>query len=156
MVLLRGVAPGVGHEEAAFVECDSLRFIAHLGCCNHLEGLDVNLCYKAFIKILETILRAALVAIARDVDKLAVATKFAIVGYILCGSHGLALRSDELYDVRPVDGNGNEVVINLDDVVGRVTQLLSVHVAEPLVAHHMVVLKVGQTAIVCLPHTFVQ
>ena len=95
-------------------------------------------------------------SIAGDIDVLAVAAEPAVVGNVLRSGNCPAIGGDELYDVRPVDGDGDEVFVHLDDVVGGVAQLVAVPVAEPLVAYHLSVLEVGDASVVSLPHPFVQ
>ena len=94
--------------------------------------------------------------VAGDIDILSVGTQLAVVGNILGGSHCRAIGSDKLYDIRPVDGNSNEVVVYLDDIVGGITYLHTILITKPLVAHHMVVFEIGHTPIISLPHAFIQ
>ena len=156
MVLLCSIASGVGYEEMTVIEGDAFRLVAHLGGSNGLEGADVNLGYEALLEIFISTGGQALVAIAGDVDVAAVGAQLTVVGNVLGGCHGLTLRGDELHDVRPVDSDGDEAVVHLYDVIGRVAKLLPVLVAKPLVADHLIALKVGQTTIVGLPHALVQ
>ena len=131
MILLCGIAAGVGHEEATLVQGDAFWLVAYLSGCHDLEGTEVYLSHEAFVEILRTSGCLALMAIAGDIDIAAVGAKLAIIGYVLGGSHSLAFRSDELHDVRPVHGDGDEVVVHLDDVIGSVAYFLSVHITEP-------------------------
>ena len=140
----------------SLIEGDTFWLIAHLGSSNNLESADINFGYISFCEVLHTIGRNALVTIAGDINVLAVCAELTIVGNVLSSCYGFAVGCDELHDVRPVDGNSNQVVINLNDVVGCVADFITVLVAKPLVAHHMVILEVGHASVISLPDTFVQ
>ena len=55
-----------------------------------------------------------------------------------------------------VQGDGYEVVVNLDDVVWSIAELVAVDVAKPLVALHFPILEVCHAAVVSLPVAFVE
>ena len=134
MVLVEGVAAGVGDENLALVVGYSLGLVADLGGCHNLEGGDVDFGHIAAGELLHPVVYLALVAVGRDVDVPAsVRGQLAVVGDVLGGGHGGAVGADELDDVGPVDGHGDEVVVYLDDVVGGVAEFVAVFLAEPLV-----------------------
>ena len=153
--LLR-IPAGVGHEETALVERDALGLVAHLAGGNHLEAAQVYLRHETSVEVRRAVDGLALVAVARHIDVLAVGAKAAVVGDVLCGGHCDAVGTDELNDVRPVDGNGDEVRVDLYDVVRRVAKLVAIPVAKPLVADDGAVLEVAEPTVISLPHALVQ
>ena len=156
IALLFSITAGVCHEEASFVERYALGLVADLAGSDDLEVADVNLRNIAFVEIHRAADGLALVSVARHIDVSAVTTQATIVGNVFRSSHSGAVRTDELHDVRPVDGNGDEIVAHLNDVVRRVANLVAVLVAEPLIAENRAILKVADSSVVCLPHAFVQ
>ena len=90
--------------------------------------------------------------IACDVEIHSVGTHAAVVGHVLCGTACCAIGVDVLDDVRPVDGNGYQRVVHLDDVVGSVAKFHAVDGAEPLVGQYSRCrVVVGQLSVVRLP-----
>ena len=156
MTFLKGITSCVGHKETAFIESNPLWLVAHFTSGNNLESANVNLCHKTLVEVNCPFDCLAFVSVTGDVDVLSVAAKPAVVGNVLCRGNCFAIRVDELHNVRPVDGNGNEGVVNLYDVVRRIAKFHTVSVPEPLVADYRAVLKVAESPIVGLPHAFVQ
>ena len=90
--------------------------------------------------------------IAGDVEKRSVRTHAAVVGHVLCSTAGCPIGVDVLDDVRPVDSNGYQRVVHLDDVVWSVAQFRAVDGAEPLVGQYSRCgVVVGQLSVVRLP-----
>ena len=156
VALLQRIAARVGHEEVALIQGYAFGLVAHLAGSHYLVVAQVYLGHEALVEVAGAADGLTLVAVAGHIDVLPVAGQTAVVGYVLGSCHGQPLGGHELYDVRPVQGYGYEIVVNLDDVVGRVAQFGAVLVAEPLVAHDGAVLKVAQPAVVGLPNAFVQ
>ena len=155
MIFLVGISAGVGDEEGAVVVGDTLRFVAHLHCVDGLERCGVDFCHKTACEGLCPGSGGTFMAVGGDVEVGAVGGKAAIVGHIFGASHSLALFVDELDDVRPVDRDGYQVLFHLDDILGGISKFIAIHVAKPLVAHHVVIFEIGKSAIVRLPRPFV-
>lgn len=141
MVLcLRGVAARVGNVEPSVVVGYALRFVAHVAGVDNILRAQVDFCH------------IAVVGIRRYIEKsTAVGSKPPVVGYILRGGYGRAVGPYVLYDVRPVDADGNERVVHLENVVGRVAKFVSgVLLLEPAVCQHTVV-EQGERRVVHAP-----
>ena len=156
MGFLKGVASSVCHEEITIIVGNAFRLITYFYSIHYSECLYVNLCHIALFKILKAIHSSAFMTIRRDIYVLAVSGKFAIIRHFLGRSHGFALRSDKLHDVRPIYGNGYQIVVNLYYVVRSVAEFRLVVVTKPLVTHHFAIFKVGHLAVVALPITLIQ
>ena len=87
-------------------------------------------------------------SVASDIYVVPIRTEFTIARDILGSSHSPTLRRYKLYDVRPVDSNGYQIVVYLNNVVWRVANLLAIHIAKPLIAYHMIILEIGQFTII--------
>ena len=123
------VAASVSHIEPSFVKAHSFWLPSGLTSGYHLLCPDINLRYIALLECLRT----AFVSVAGDVEVVAVAAHSAVVRHILRRSASFAVGVDVLDDVAPVDGNGYQRVVHLDDVVWRVAKLDAVDGTEPLV-----------------------
>ena len=148
MRLLKSIAAGVGHEEAAVVISYAFGFVTDLNGGDDLESRSVDFGDEPFGKFLVFVADAAFVTVGRNVDIVAVRGELAVIGHVLGGGDSLAVGGDELDDIRPVDGNCDQIVVDRDDVVGRVAELRAVDVAEPLVADDLAVLEIGDLAVV--------
>ena len=156
MILLCSITTRISDKKITIIEGNALRFVAHLCGSNHFKCRYINLSHIALFKILKATSSQALMTIACHIDILSIRAQLPVVGNILNGSYFPTLWCDKLYDIRPVDGNSNEVVVYLDDIIRCITNLLAILITKPMVAHHVVLFKVGHTAVVCLPHAFVQ
>ena len=145
---LVSIATRISYKQSAIIQGDAFGLIANLRSCHHLKGSKIYLCHIAPIKILSTTRRLALVSVASDIYVVPIRTEFTIVRDILSSSHSPTLRRYKLYDVRPVDSNGYQIVVYLNNVVWRVANLLAIHIAKPLIAYHMIILKIGQFTII--------
>ena len=132
MSLGESVASGICHIEFALIKTHTFRLPAHLTSGNHLLGLHINLCH---IPLFEGLV-AALVGVGCDVEIVAVCAHAAIVGHILRSPASRSVGMNILDDVRPVHGDGNERIIHLDNIIGRISQFATVHLSEPLVGEH--------------------
>ena len=132
MILRESVASGICHIEFALIKTHSFWLPAHLASGNHLLGLHINLSH---IPLFEGLV-AAFVGVGCDVEIVAVCTHAAIVRHILGSPASRSVGMNILDDVRPVHGDGNERIIHLDDVIGRISQFAAVHLSEPLVGEH--------------------
>ena len=132
MSLGESVASGICHIEFAFVKAHSLWLPAHLASSNHLLGLHIYLSHITFFEGLVAIF----VSIGGDVEIVAVCAHSAIVGHILGSPASRSVGMNILDDVRPVHGNGNERIIHLDNIIGRISQFAAVHLSEPFVGEH--------------------
>ena len=156
MSLLEGIAAGVHHEEAPVVKCQSLRFVSYLHGIGDRESGSVDFSHIASGEGACLAADDTFMGVAGDVDVTAVGGQLAVVGHILGGGDGGAVRADELDDIRPVDGDGQQLGVHLHYVVRRVAELVAVYLAEPFVAHYAAVLEVGDAAVVRLPAAFVE
>ena len=132
MILRESVASGICHIEFALIKTHAFWLPAHLASGNHLLGLHI---YLSHIPLFESLV-AALVGVGGDVEIVAVCAHSAIVGHILGSPASRSVGMNILDDVRPVHGDGNERIIHLDDVIGRISQFAAVHLSEPLVGEH--------------------
>ena len=130
-VVLRlcGVAARVGYVEPPVIVGDALRLVAHVA------GVDDELRREVYLR------HISVVGVRRDVEVAAVVGSHApVVRYVLRGSDGGAVGSDVLHYVRPVDGDGYQRVVHLQNVVSRVAESLArVLLPEPVVGEHAVV-----------------
>ena len=156
MVFLKRVSARVGHEEMAFVIGDSLWLVSDLAGRDDLKCLNVYLSHIAPRKCVKAMDGAALMPIGGHIHISSVCGELAVVGHVLRLCHALSVGRYELDDVAPVDGDCNQAVVDLDDVVRGITQLPLIDIPEPLVADHLAVFKIGDFAIVGLPVSFVQ
>ena len=148
MILREGVSSSVADIESPVIEFDGFGFPSHLTRGHHLLCPDVYLGHIAFFEGLV----ATHVGIAGDVEICSVRTHAAVVGHVFCGATCSAIRVDVLDDVRPVDSNGYQRVVHLDDVIGSVAQFRAVDGAEPLVGQYSRCrVVVGQLSVVRLP-----
>ena len=132
MPLGESVASGICHIEFALIKTNSFWLPAHLASGNHLLGLHINLSH---IPLFESLV-AALVGVGCDVEIVAVCAHAAIVGHVLGSPTSRSIGMNILDDVRPVHSDGNQRIIHLDDVVGRISQFAAVHLSEPLIGKH--------------------
>jgi len=147
-----GISARVGHIEPPVVEAHALR-LPPCGAGGH--DLLCAQVYLGHVSLLES-LAAAPVGIRRDVEVAPVGAHPAVVGHVLRGAARRAVRVDVLDDVGPVHGDGNQRVVDEQDVVRRVAELKAVPGAEPLVGQHArgaVVIR--ELAVVRLPVAFV-
>ena len=117
--LAERVAARVGNIEHPFVEAYAFRLPPHLTGDHHILGLEV---YLRHITTGES-LRATLVGVRRDIEIPPVATHAAVVGHVFRCTASRAVGVDILYDVGPIDGDGYQRVVDMQDVVWRVTNL---------------------------------
>ena len=156
VVLLKGVTSGIGNEQMTFIQCDAFRFVTHFTCSDNLECAEVYLGNITFCKRDISVYCSALMTIRRYIYILAVGGKFTVIWHIFGSCYSLTLGCNELHYVAPIDGDGNQVVVHLYNVVGRVAKFLSVDISKPLVTYYLSVFKVSNLAIVCLPNPFVK
>ena len=64
---------------------------------------------------------------------MAVGSHFAVVRHVFCGSARGAIGANKLYNVRPVYADSQQRVVNLNDIVWRVTQFFAVNLVKPFV-----------------------
>ena len=99
----------------------------------------------------------ALVGIRCHVEKpLAVGSQTAVVGDVFGSGYRRAVRSDILYNVRPVDANGYQRVVDVQNIVARIAQMLPrILLLKPSVGNHSVVDE-RQRRIVHTPQSLAQ
>ena len=152
MSLLEGIAAGVGHIEHVFVEPHALRLPAHLAGADNGFRLHVDLGHIAFGERGG----ATFVGIRSDIKILSVGTETAVVGHALRGPAGRAIGVDKLDDVAPVDGNGDQRVVDLDNIIGGITELRLVDMTKPLVGQRIcLAVIICQLSVVTLPVAFI-
>ena len=95
-------------------------------------------------------------SIGSDVEVGAVGAHPAVVRDILGSAHVLTFLIDILDDIRPIDANGKQVVVDLNDIVWRVAEFFVIYGTEPLVGESASCgIVERQLPIVALPVTFV-
>ena len=152
MSLGESVASSICHIEFALIKTHAFWLPAHLASGNHLLGLHINLSH---IPLFEGLV-ATFVSIGGDVEIVAVCAHSAIVGHILGSPASRSVGVNILDDVRPVHGNGNERIIHLHDVIGRISQFAAVHLSEPLVGEHTRrSIVIGKLPVIRLPVSLV-
>ena len=117
MILGESVASGIGNIEFALIKTHAFWLPAHLASGNHLLGLHI---YLSHIPLFEGLV-ATFVSIGGDVEIVAVCAHSAIIGHILGSPASRSVGMNILDDVRPVHGNGNERIIHLDNIIGRIS-----------------------------------
>ena len=152
MILRESVASGICHIEFALIKTHTFRLPAHLASGNHLLGLYIYLSHIPLFKGQV----AALVGVGCDVEIVAVSAHLPIVGHVLGSPASRSVGVNILDDVRPVHGDGNERIIHLDDVIGRISQFTAVHLSEPLVGEHTRrSIVIGKLPVIRLPVSLV-